>query len=265
MKISIYTSLFNLKSYFPNYKKHLENYCSLADEVIVSTIKDEGDTYSELIEYSKMNNKIKVILTDLKPYTPPFDGQLKDAALQKCSGDVLIGLDMDEMISSHNLDKWKEICKILLQRPEMAIWVPVINLYNDNLHFTNISKKWYVHKPGLKRGVVNFAKRPDGTHDTEKSDSCELLDQQGNLVSAAAYVPFGHINNTTEMAQFLKDNNCPFIWHLGHIDKTRRVQLNWGFWHRQWSAENGQDVKIPMSEEEIGEKEVFEHGLPLWS
>jgi len=265
MKISIYTSLFNINPYFPDYQEFVMNCLTLCDELIISTIKDECDSYSILIELSKNNPKIKVILTNLQRFTPSFDGDLKNAALQACTGDIMIQLDADERLSTHNLDKWREICQVLLSRPENALWVPVINLFGDNLHFTNVSKKWYCHKPGLKRGVVNFAKRPDGTHDTEKSDSCELLDQQGNLVSAAAYVPFGHINNTTEMAQFLKDNNCPFIWHLGHVDKTRRVQLNWGFWHKQWSAENGQDVKIPMSEEEIGEKEVFEHNLPLWS
>ena len=262
MKISIYTSLFNIPKYFPKFRENFTNYLLLADELVIATIKDNPEDYALLIEESKKDSRIKVILTDLVKFHPDFDGALKNAALQECSGDILIQLDGDEKISDYNVEEWRKYCEQLLKNPYFqAYYVPSINLHKDVTQFSSIGQKWYVHKRGLFRGVVKFARRADGTHDTSASDSCELIDKQGNLVLTGEIAPRNRFS-LEEYAEWLKSNNLPVIFHYGYSDLDRRIEINRDFWQKMWSAEEGKKVEIPLDLNGLN-KIIYKHNFNL--
>ena len=264
-KKSIYSTLFNYKTNKFNVDDHLSNFSIWPDEVIIATIDDEDDTYSYLLSKEKEYPKLKVLKTALKRFTPTFDGDLKDAALQACSGDILLQLDFDEKMSVHNLYMWDKLSEIILGTDDFsASFVPSVNLYKDTKHLSSFTPKWYLHKRGLKRGVVNFAKNPNGTPNTEKSDSCELLNKDGDLVPSFLYFDQSLFKNPTLAAEFMKEQDLPYVIHFGWIDLDRRVEINKNFWKKQWDAEAGKSIDIPMSKDAIesaGDKCAYEHKL----
>ena len=263
MKISLYSSLFNIKKCKFDYKRHLEVFTKFADEVVISTIEDQDDSWGILLEEAAHNDKIKVVLTEFVPHTPLFDGQMKNASLQECTGDILVQCDFDECPSMDNLDMWVQLWGMLFTEDKFqAAFVPVINLYKDVNHFSDIGAKWYVHKRGLFRGAVDFARREDGTIDTKKSDTCELIDKDGKLVPTLRYFDLGQFKTWEEAIGFVKQQRLPVIYHYGYVDLDRRVEINKEFWAGQWSAEEGSNVKLPESVGEI-QKDYIEHGLNL--
>lgn len=112
----------------------------------------------------------------------------------------------------------------------MCYMIPSINLYKDYEHFTTITPKWYMHKSGLYRGPVNFARKENGYIDTNKSDTCELIDSDGNLVS-------------TKMAHSdidsLRTGLHPFVVHTGYLSLENRLLRNHNFWRQHWYTESG--------------------------
>jgi hypothetical protein len=261
-KKSIYSTLFNYKTNKFNVDEHLSNYSIWADEVVVATINDNDDTYNFLLGKVKQFPKLIVLKTELKQFTPTFDGDLKNAALQACVGDILLQLDFDEKMSVHNLDYWNKLSEILLESDTFsAVFVPSINLYKDKSSFSSFSQKWYLHKRGLYRGVVSFAKNGDGTHDTNRSDSCELIDSSGNLVPAFLYFDLLSHGSPIEATDFLRDQNLPYVIHYGWIDLNRRVEINQNFWNKQWEAEAGHEVELISDLNQIQSFQKFNHNL----
>jgi len=253
VKLSIYSSLFNVKSNKFDYKDFIAHVAAFADEVIISTIKDSDNSAKLLKSAAKKFPNVEILLTELTPDKPTFDGALKDAALQKCSGNILLQLDGDERLGITDRAAWEYYLQLLLESSSFScIMLPSINLYKDDEHFSDITYKWYLHKRGLKRGVVDFAKRPDGTHKIHgdgASDSCELLDENNRLVKSVQIVP----NNNMALMDWWKiqDSQSPFIVHHGYKDLDRRAEINKNFWSKMWEIEDGRPVNLPISAEEI--------------
>ena len=68
--------------------------------------------------------------------------------------------------------------------------LPVLNLYGDKEHCSDLGRKWYFHeKDGCHRGPVNFGLKED-LIDIEKTDTCELVDEGGNLVGVLPIFPY---------------------------------------------------------------------------
>ena len=65
------------------------------------------------------------------------------------------------------------------------MFIPVVDLCKGEDYYKSIGFKWYMHKQGLKRGVWPYAKLNNGKIDVNKSDTCELLDEDDNLVQTA--------------------------------------------------------------------------------
>lgn len=263
-KKSIYSTLFNYKTNKFNVDEHLSNFSVWADEVVVATIEDEDDTYGFLFRKVESFPKLRIIKSSIQRFTPTFDGALKNEALQACHGDILLQLDFDEKMSTHNLNYWDRLAEIVLESETFqAAFVPSVNLYLDQNNFSSFTSKWYLHKRGLFRGVVDFARNQDGTHDTNKSDSCELIDKDGKLVPSFMYFDESMFANKHLAANFLRDQSLPYIIHYGWIDLNRRVEINRNFWRKQWGAEAGREVEVATELSQIKERDSFSHSLIL--
>ncbi len=225
-----------------------------ADEVIIAVNKSNDNTLDAIKSIQLQN--LKIIECDVSYEDPLLDGKLKNIALQNCSGDILIQLDLDEYIPLWQKPIWYAYAEHLLNDSVSCYMIASINLYGDWKSYRNITPKWYMHKRGLHRGPPTYARKPDGTIDTSKSDTCELIDCNGNLVFS---------RQTSINIKDLESNNTPFVVHFGYLDFDSRLERNKKFWHQHWRTESGGDAplhKVHMDIDEFTE-EIFKHNLKI--
>jgi hypothetical protein len=238
--ISIYTSAYNLENSIYDWKEALNSFAAFADEVVISTFQIQKDNTVKLLQdYIANNHKFKLILCDLTQDDPEFDGKLKNEALKQCTKDFCILLDLDEKIPLWQRSGWEFVAKRLGESDYDAIMIPVVDLYNTEEEYKSIGYKWYLHKNhiGLERGVVRFARKPDGFIDTNKSDTTELV-KYGNLCNAA-YLIDPRLEDEKKL-QIMRQNSI-YVLHYGWLDKDKRKLAN-QFWQPVWSNRSGSNV-----------------------
>lgn len=261
MELCIYTSGFNLIQNGFDFRSALDKFIAFADEVVIAINTSDDDTLAQVLKYSEdKTDKLKIVLTAYSYDDPDLDGKIKNAALQATTKAIKIGLDLDEYIPLSQKHRWTKWIKLLNLSDHEALLIPSVNLYRDNRHYASIGFKWYVHKDGLYRGTVNFAKREDGTHDITRSDSCELIDENGNL--ANAYQILNGPTSDIDLEFAIRTGGLPYVIHTGYVDLPLRIHRNTNFWKRHWETEEGHPVDIPLTLAQL-EKTCYLHNLPL--
>jgi hypothetical protein len=228
---SIYTSAFNLIKNKFNYKFHIQNFAQFADEVVIAINTSEDNSVNELRDFVIDNcNNVSILETSFSYDDPLLDGKIKNAALQVTKQDIKIGLDMDEYIPLWQKPLWQNVATQLIYSTYKSVMIPSLNLYKDRNHYFSINPKWYMHTKGFYRGPVNFARKQDGTVDTTKSDTCELIDENGNIPYS---IQIPHDINS------LRTKNIPFVVHTGYVNLENRLIRNKNFWKEHWKTESG--------------------------
>lgn len=264
MKLGIYSSAFNLIKNNFDYDTVINNWLKIADTICIAVNTSEDDTYEKLEElYEKHPLSITIFKTQISYDDPDFDGKIKNEALLNCNADILLALDMDEMIPINVKEKLHEYAALLNDSNVSCFMLPSIDLYKDLGHYKKIGHKWYLHKKkDCYRGTVNFAKNADGTHDTSKSDSCELIDKEGYLVQSWSPIYGVYNASPPEIHNFVLENQIPYILHLGYVDLKRRDELNKNFWNKAWEVESGTPRTGP-SLEELEKINYYKHNFNL--
>jgi len=255
--ISIYSSAFNLIKNGFDYRTSIDRFCNFADEVVVCVNTSEDETLGELFELKLSYSNLVIIDSNYSYSDPLLDGKIKNAALQRTTHEVKVGLDMDEYIPQWQKPLWRQIGQQLLQDYDRECYmIPSINLYKDKDHFFSITQKWYIHKSGLFRGPVNYARKPDGTINTQVSDSCELIDHYGNIARSAQF---------SKRLEDLESGNFPFVVHEGYINLDARLLRNKNFWAKHWLVESGgsNPAHVIHSSMEDFQEPYIEHQLKL--
>lgn len=260
---SLYTSLYNLKNGFIDWKGALENFEDFAEEVCVATTSMSepfGYDAKTLREYAVLHPRVKIIVTDFSFDDLAFDGKLKNAALSICKEPFCILLDGDERVDVRHRVNWETIARTIEKDNKWdAAFIPVVDLFNTDREYKSIGQKWYLHKnlPNLNRGIVNFAKKENNKIDIKRSDTCELIYDDNSLVRSWC------MNVTQPDLEYIKFIGC-CVWHLGWLDKEKRLKSN-NFWQKVWDNRAGFEVKnIIHSKEKLDKIEYWPHGLKLW-
>lgn len=263
MKFSIYTSIYNIENGLFDWIEALENFSSFADEVIVATSSYCKDKSIKILQdYATKNPQIKVIIADLSFDDPAFDGKLKNTALQNCSNEYCILLDADERINISQKSAWEDYANLLNAFTNAdACFIPVIDIYQEQHLATSINSKWYLHKnfKGLKRGVYNGAGVDEnGKWDVCKSDSCELVREDGSLAMTISLV--NPDDSFSSKERTIIDYNMPLVFHIGGLDIDKRKKQD-EFWSPVWEnrSKTGQAEK-PNRENMT----YFKHKLGWW-
>ena len=268
---SIYSSAFNLVKNHFDYKNALDNFCAFADEVVIAVNTSADNTLIVLNELCLVYSNLVIIATDFSYEDPLLDGKIKNAALQATTQRVKIGLDMDERIPLRHKDRWKFYGNSFGFRMDIdCIMIPSINLYGSFYTIKralkdNLGTKWYMHKSGLYRGPVNYARLSDGTVDTASSDTCELIYENGALVKSDTLLRYADICSLKNYLDWIEKTGI-FVYHLGYANFNERVLRNENFWHKHWRVESGGKAPkhhVHMSVDEF-ESDLIEHNLPLW-
>lgn len=275
--IAIHTSIFNVESMRFKWREAIQNWFQFlagTGEIIIA-INISHDKTPELVraycerlqsESPQSNTKIKIVDIDI-PYTnPAFDGLGKAAALSHVTQPYAVLLDIDEFLVPSQRKLWMGMVRELENRRNIdALLVPVVDLFGDEQHFSKTGSKWYLHRNNLNltRGVVNFARRADGTFDTKLSDSCELIAKDtGELVRAAPIL-------MPELPDFLKittleSGETPFVVHTGYLDLEQRLRQT-EFWKNHWENREGKPGSQPKTTLADLEKiKRYRHNLPDW-
>lgn len=265
MKTSIYTSLFNYDPEKFDLLEAFKNWSKYADEIVIATFEDQAKDISaivgsEMCGFWDIPEFQIVSCPDTSLDDPLFDGKLKNAALQACSNELVIQQDMDERLGG-DIRQWNYLTSVLLTlKPPYAAMIPVIDLYKDYHHYKAVNAKWYLHiKEGSFRGAVNFAKREDGSLDISKSDSCELIDKNENLIPYFVDSRFAQPFTNKEVDQM--NASMPHVIHLGYLDLTKRAEHN-KFRKKCWEAMEGHPVETATTVEQLEkENQCFPHKL----
>lgn len=228
---SIYSSAFNVIKNDFDYSRSIDRFCDFADEVVIAVNESEDETLEKFLEAQSNKSNLKIVKTNFSYEDPLLDGKVKNEALQNTSKKIKIGLDLDEYIPLSQKQIWIDISKLLMSNDKAGcVMIPSLNLYKNYDCYSSVGLKWYLHKEGFQRGAVNFARNNDGTVDTSKSDTCELIDQFGNLVPSLAF------KNSIEA---LRTGFLPFVVHTGYVDLEKRIKRNKNFWIKHWRTESG--------------------------
>tara|TARA_B100000131_G_scaffold319930_1_gene366836 strand:+ start:113 stop:895 length:783 start_codon:yes stop_codon:yes gene_type:complete len=252
--ISAYTTAFNIENIDVDFDEVFSNWLFYVDEIVIATFSREHDKVVEKIAKSKFYNPetINVVSTHVEIESDVYwEGKLKNIALQNCRNNVALQCDLDERVSGdHNL--FKNLCSTILSNNfTCSIMLPTVDLYEDLNHCLNIGYKWYIHtKKGAFRGSVNWARKEDGSLDPEKSDTCELIDSDGNLIPCIGKVDLFE--------------NSPKIIHLGFLDLKQRNKVN-EFWGKIWNHRHSgkYDSSYKMDEIKTGDSRKKKHNIPL--
>jgi len=254
---SIYHSAFNLiKHGFVGWQESVQNSCKFADEVIIAVNTSSDGTKEAIEETLKDFSNWKIIETDFSYQDPWLDGKIKNVALQACTQDFKIQLDLDEYIPLWQKPIWENVAMQLAFHPAQCVAVASVNLYKDWNHLSSITNKQYFHKGQAYRAPSIHARKPDGTINTKMSDGCDLVDQFGNFVPT---IP------TPNDQSVLEQNVAPFVVHFGYVDLDSRLKRNHEFWHEHWYVEGGGQAPahtIHMKHEDF-EYPYIEHKLNL--
>tara|TARA_R100001443_G_scaffold44946_1_gene57856 strand:- start:4108 stop:4884 length:777 start_codon:yes stop_codon:yes gene_type:complete len=251
--ISLYTTAFNLNNFDFCFKQVFENWFYYVDEVVVSTLENQVEEIKTEINKTTFSDRIKIVSTDLDPNKDLYwDGRLKDAGLKACSHNFVIQLDLDERISGSKYTLKELFTEINRHDFPCSIMLPTIDLYEDVHSFVNIGYKWYIHtRDGTNRGSVNFSLKNDGTFDPEKSDTCELIDDQGQLIPCIGRVSFAE--------------HDPKIIHLGYLNLEDKNNINKNFWGKIWHKRKTGIDSPDFEPEEVksGDPRKQPHNLPM--
>lgn len=259
-KISIYSTAFNAIRNNFDYQGAIRNWSLYADEISIAINTSDDNTFKVIKEFVDGNSyPVKLTKTEISYDDPLAYGKIENAALQACTGDLLIQANLDERWRI-DLKLISDLYSFLKNSGAKAFFVPTIDLYGNADSYVNVGKKWYWHLPGLKRGAVKFGIKEDGHPDYSKTSSDELLDQNGDLVPTISLLD----DLSIESIQKYVANGMPITYHLGYLNlKDRAERAKWwkDFWEK---ATNGDKNSHITDVNELLKRETKKHGLPLW-
>lgn len=262
MKISVYSTAWSILKYHFDYKSALDNWSTFSDEISIAVGTSADDTYNAIGSYAfEQGYRVRLIRTAYDFDNDPYAyGKTINAALQNCTGDIMVQQDLDERMLVTR-EKLNQLHHTLLCRWDInAFFVPTIDLYGSKEKYLNIGRKWYVHGPNLFRGPARTGIKADGRPDYNKTSTDELLDVTGNLAPTASLLD----DLSIESLRIYVAGGGPLVYHLGYLDFKERLDRSL-WWKNFWEkATNGDKNTHPTSVEEMAAKESKEHGLPLW-
>lgn len=265
-KISAYGFIFAATTNDFDIESAVANYCAFFDEVVLATIpldQHEDDTPARLAALTEQYANLKVVYTDIKfKENNRFDGQLKTAAMLRCTHPIRVILDCDERFPLSQRDAWYQLAaRLNIDRCDGYL-IPVIDLYGSdetvraNAH---VGQKFRMHKTTVtERGVprrFDYGLR----FDTSRSDSTEALLRSGEMAR------FESIVNPMYLQPVFMSNlkGSVYVVHYGFRDLQRRADLGKRFWKSAWEARSGRPENVATDISHLDKEPLMRHNLPL--
>jgi hypothetical protein len=263
---SIYTSLYHVEKHNFPWKQSIENFIEFIGsdgELVIAINKSEDNTLQIIKDFIGANQNIKIIETSFLYDDIEMDGKIKNEALQATTKPVKIQMDADEYIPLSQKSKWELYAKALLENPQIDCWmIPSLDVYGSIEKIRSdqqIGQKFRMHKSGFYRGVIRHAKRGDGKINTSMSDTCELIDINGELARCHSFV------NQMVLNPMFVDQLSDYIFtvHLGYLSFEHRLNINNKLWKEHWELRSGNQENVIISKTELENNPICFHNLLL--
>jgi glycosyltransferase involved in cell wall biosynthesis len=262
---SVYTSLYHIEKHNFPWRQSLENFVEFIGpegELTIAVNKSEDNTLQIIQEFAADKPNVKIIKTSFFYDDIEMDGKIKNAALQATTKPIKIQMDADEIIPLSQKPKWEVYARELLKNQQIDCWmIPTLDVYGsmDKIRSdTQIGQKFRMHKEGFFRGVINAARRGDKI-DTSRSDTCELIDFNGDLARCVGFVHPMALNPM--FADMLSD--CIFTVHLGYLSFEHRINVNNKLWREHWELRSGRSENVVTKISQLQSANLIHHNLNL--
>lgn len=302
--VSGYTTTYNcVKQEYP-FEDTIKSMLTFCDEVCVVDGGSTDDTWEKLIELahpdatqklsekerqelsediramsffggagtsshqSKLNPtkvKLRLVPRDWEhPRHAVFDGLQKAEARKMCTSEFCWQMDTDEVVSSDDAHKIKDMLLKGLPNEFPVLSLPVVEYWGgyDKVRVDVMPWKWRLSKnlSHITHGVPGHLRVFNNVDDSEPryyalpgTDGCDMinaitLDPLPNLTfygndaeSLRQNALSGDINSLKEYEIWLNNvvNQLPTIFHYSWFDLERKIKLYKGYWTRHWESLNG--------------------------
>jgi len=260
LKTSGYTTSRNiLKMDFPVWES-LTSMSSIVDEVVVFDTSDGNDnTLEKLHSFSKENPKIKVFHEDWDWKTPNhgvLDGLSKASSRQRCSGEILVQFDLDEVVHESQVDLWKNYLKDFNDPTIFLAALPVVEWWGSDgkVRIDVNFWKWRVSKnhPNITHGVPHHLRTFDNSgllYAKPGTDGCDYVTRNsGEIVTCFGFMSQQELilqNNAVYNEKALKlfskvykqkIEELPTIYHYSWFNIERKIKQYREFWSDFWPS-----------------------------
>lgn len=187
MKLSGYTTTRNCVSMDYPFQETIKSLLDFCDEVVVMDSSDANDGTRDILAKLEKENKGKLFVyhaeVDWKaPNHGVYDGALKQAAREKCTGDYLWQMDCDEVV--HAVDR-KQLEGVLAQAQGLnqipLLCLPVVEYWGseDKVRIDVNPWKWRVSRnhPEIVHGIpITHRKVENGlVYAKPGTDTCDYI------------------------------------------------------------------------------------------
>lgn len=262
---SIYTSIYHIEKHNFPWRQSLENFIEFIGpdgELTIAINKSEDNTLQIIKDFVADKSNVKIIETSFGYDDIEMDGKIKNAALQATTKPVKIQMDADEIIPLSQKPKWEMYARELLKNQQIdCLMIPTLDIFGsmDKIRSdTQIGQKFRMHKEGFYRGVISSARRGDKI-DTSMSDTCEIIDVNGNLARCSSFVSPIVLNPM--FADQLSD--YIFTVHLGYLSFEHRLNINNKLWSSHWRLRSGHEENVITSIDQLDKYPLIFHNLSL--
>lgn len=262
---SIYTSLYHIEKHNFPWRQSLENFFQFIGpegELVVAVNKSEDNTLQIIKDFAADKSNVKIVETSFRYDDIEMDGKIKNAALQETTKPVKIQMDSDEIIPLSQKPKWEHYARELLKNPHIDCWmVPSLDVYGcmEKIRADGqIGQKFRMHKEGFFRGVIRSARMGDKIN-TSMSDTCELIDYNGDLARCVSFVHPMALNPM--FADMLSD--FIFTVHLGYLSYEHRININKLLWKEHWELRSGRQENVITDKNQLDSYPTTYHSLNL--
>lgn len=252
-----------IKQRYP-YKACIESMLSFCDEVVVLDGGSKDGTREHLLEWSKEEPKLKVVIHDFDwdhPHFAVFDGKAKDMAREACTMDFCWQMDSDEIVHEDDAEKIKHIVRDFPPNFDLLA-LPVIEYWGgpDKVRTDIQPWKWRLsrNKSDIGHGIPKHLRETGehGLYAKVGTDGCDPIYR-----SSGQLIPFANFytadvemirrrvqedQGALEMYEgWYNDiaNNLPCIYHYSWWDIERKIYTYKNYWGKHWRALYNMDIE----------------------
>lgn len=272
--ISGYTTTKNCIDQGYPWEQSIKSLLGFCSEVVVVDGGSNDGTWEKLLEWSELDNKLKVHQVkrdwNFKRFAV-FDGLQKAEARSRCTGNYLWQQDADEVVHEKDYDKIKELCRNF-PRGAALVSLPVVEYWGSTEKVRCDINPWKwrlsINHPDITHGIPKQLRKEDSDgnlYAAPGTDGCDYIfnDTHELVPHVTFYTEPAHKAKIAAVSgdkKALEQYNSwfnsvldqlPGVHHYSWFDIGRKIKTYSEYWQQHW--ESLYDIK----QEDTAENNMF--------